>query len=73
MRPAPVMGTGGEFLQIAKEIGMRKATKSIRLSRETLLQLEQPLLKKSVGGLSSPSHCDSVCGVTCLTLCIRGC
>jgi hypothetical protein len=59
--------------QIAKEISMRKALKSIRLSRETLLQLEQPLLKKSVGGISSPSHCDTVCGATCLTICIHGC
>lgn len=52
---------------------MRKASKSIRLSRETLLQLEQPILKKSVGGLSSPSHCDTRCGATCLTVCIHGC
>jgi len=52
---------------------MRKASKSIRLSRETLLQLEQPLLKNFAGGLSDPSHCDTKCGATCLTVCIYGC
>ena len=46
---------------------MRKASKSIRLSRETLLQLEQPMLKRYVGGATS--HCDTVCGASCLTFC----